>query len=110
MATPINTFKTFTAVLTSSGGTIYTAPQGITSIILLAHLSNVVENSETATVSHVSQSATTELVKDFAIPGNDAASVVTGKLVLETGNSIYASAGSNNAIKIVLSVLETRNV
>jgi hypothetical protein len=110
MATPINTFKTFTAVLEESGDTIYTAPENITTIILMAQVSNVSESTGTATVSHVSNTVETELIKDFEIPKNDSASALTGKLVVESGDSIYASAGSNDSLKIVLSVLETRNV
>jgi len=110
MATPINTFKTSTADLVAAGDTVYTAPAGITTIVLLAQLSNVTGSTETATVSHVAGTTVTELIKDFAIPGNDSASAVTGKLVVEPGNSIYASAGSDDALKLVLSVLETRNV
>jgi hypothetical protein len=110
MATPINTFKTVTADLVDGGDTIYTAPQGITTIVLLAQVSNVTGETELATVAHVSGTDVTELIKDFAIPGNDSASAITGKLVIESGNSLYASAGADDSLKIVVSLLETRNV
>lgn len=51
----------------------------------------------------------TELVKDFAIPPNDAASLVTGKLIVETGNELKASASTPNQLKLTLSILESRN-
>ena len=36
----LNVFKTVTAVLTTSSVTLYTAPAGYTSIILMAQVSN----------------------------------------------------------------------
>ena len=49
------------------------------------------------------------MLKDFEIPVNDAAEVTTGKLVIETGASITASAGANSSVNLVLSILETSN-
>jgi hypothetical protein len=109
MASALNTFKTVTSQLTSSSVTLYTAPVGYTSIVLMAQVSNVTSATHTVTFSHHAGSTTTELLKDFSVPGNDAVSATTGKLVLEAGQSIKASAGSNSALKIVLSILETLN-
>lgn len=109
MADTLNIFRTVTAQLTTSSSTLYTAPAGYTSIILMAHVSNITSSSKTVTFSHFSGSTTTELLKDFAIPSNDAVSATTGKLVLETGDSVRASASSNSSVKVVLSILETLN-
>lgn len=112
MATiPLNTFKTVTADLTTATANVYTAPNGVTSIVLMAQVTNVTSSTANTTVSHVEStgSISTELVKDFDIPGNDAAGVVTGKLVIETGDKISASAGANSALKLTLSILETAN-
>jgi hypothetical protein len=49
------------------------------------------------------------LCKDFDIPTKDSASVLTGKLVLETGQKIVAKAGANAALRLVMSLLETAN-
>jgi hypothetical protein len=49
------------------------------------------------------------MLKDFEIPVNDAAEVTTGKLVIETGSSVTASAGANNSVNLILSILETSN-
>ena len=49
------------------------------------------------------------MLKDFEIPVNDAAEATTGKLVIETGASVTASAGANNSVNLVLSILETSN-
>lgn len=103
----LNVFKTFTAVLTTSPTTLYTAPTGYTSIVLMAQISNVTSSTKTITFSHYSGSTTTELLNGFSIPANDAVSATTGKLVLEAGQSVRASASANSSVKAVLSILET---
>jgi hypothetical protein len=105
----LNVFKTVTAVLTTSPASIYTAPAEKSSIVLMAQISNTSSTAATATFVHVNGVTETELIKDFGIPGNDAASATTGKLVLEQGQSIKVSANVNEALKIVLSILETSN-
>lgn len=75
----------------------------------MAQISNITASTANATFIHVNGPTDTELVKNFGIPGNDAASATTGKLVLEEGQSIKVSANTNNALKVVLSILETSN-
>jgi hypothetical protein len=122
---PLNTFKTKTAVLTtSSTATIYTAPIGVTSIILMAQVSNITTQTCNVTFQHhrnlpvlpdsqgngaQSGNVSTELIKDFQIPGNDAASMTTGKMIIESLDSIRAFANKEGSLKITLSVLETAN-
>lgn len=105
----LNTFKTVASVLTTSSTTLYTAPTGYTAIILMAQISNVTSTTKNVTFSHFAGSTTTELLKDFSVPGNDAVSATTGKLVLEEGQSIRALADANSSLKVVLSILETLN-
>ena len=49
------------------------------------------------------------LIKNTTIPVNDAASLLTGKLILQTGDSFSISASANNRAQLVLSYLETAN-
>jgi hypothetical protein len=105
----LNTFKTRTAVLTTSDAEVYVAPAGYTSIVIMAQVSNITSTAVNVTVAHRAVSTDTELLKSFNIPGNDSASVITGKLVLETGQSVRASASANSSAKIILSILETLN-
>lgn len=106
---PLNTFKTVTATLTTSPVDIYTSPTGTASIILTAQIANITNTSGTVTFAHVNGSVVTELIKDYAIPGNDAISVIAGKLVLEAGHKIRISANANNKMKLTMSVLESAN-
>lgn len=122
---PLNTFKTKTYLLNSnSTQTVYTAPVGVTSIVLMAQISNISTTTQVVTVAHHrnlpiladaqgfgAQPANTDsyLVKDFPIPENDAASVLSGKLIIETLDSIRASAVNSGTCQLVLSILETAN-
>lgn len=125
---PLNTFKTKTFMLNDvSTQTVYTAPVGVTSIILMAQVANLTTQTQTVSFVHYRRlpiladaqgngaqpsdgpNIGSYLVKDFAIPPNDAASVLTGKLIIETLDSVRASAGTTGTCQLILSVLETAN-
>ena len=109
MALALNRFKTYTATLTTSSATIYTAPTGYTGIILYAHVTNYASAATTITMSHVRSGTTNEIINEANVPVNDAYIPLDGKLVLETSDYIVAQAGANTTLKILLSVLETAN-
>jgi hypothetical protein len=111
MATvPLNEFKNAINILTTDPETVYTAPIGITTIVLLANAANVSGNTVNVTLSHRSiDSTVTELVYNFAVPAEDSAALVNGKIILQEGESLEASASSTNSIKLFLSILETSN-
>ena len=123
---PLNVFKTKTAVLTTGTTTrVYTAPVGVTAIVLMANASNVdLTNTRLVTFAHYRNlpvlpdtqgnggqagNVTTEQVLKFAIPPNDAGSLLSGKLIIESLDSIIAFADADGAIKLTLSILETAN-
>jgi len=107
MATaPLNTFKSVASELTTSEQVLYTVPAQTTAIVLLAQAANV--GDETSNVTFLTSESNTELVKDFSIPVGDAGSLLEGKLVVETGESVSAYASTNNDLKITVSILETR--
>jgi hypothetical protein len=113
MALALNVFKTVTKVVPTSAVGIYTAPVGYTGVVLLAQATNVDSNTYTVSFSHQRTisgvAVTTEIVKNFAIPGNDTANLLNGKLVLETGDSLILSASNGTNIKFIGSILETLN-
>ena len=122
---PLNTFKTKTRVLdTNTTATVYVSPIGVTSIILMAQVSNVDSIVHSVTFSHYRRfrilpdaqgnnsqdpNINTELVKAFVIPPNDSASLITGKMILESQDSIRAYSDSTGTCKLILSILETAN-
>lgn len=105
----INIFKNVTANLTTSGATLYTAPVGYSGIVLMAQVSNLTAGTVAASMFVQKGAAQTSLATDFQIPGNDAASLLSGKLVLEVGQQIFASASANSSAQITLSILESQN-
>ena len=105
----LNAFKTVTAELTTSDVVHYTAPTGYSGIVLMAQITNVTGSTANVTFILDSGTANTEILKDFDIPANDAASATVGKLIVETGKSIRAYAGANNQLKMTLSILESAN-
>lgn len=123
---PLNVFKTKTAILTTaSNARVYTAPVGTTAIVLMANAANVdLSNTRLVTFAHYrnlpvlpdtqgnggqSGNTITEQVLKFAIPANDAGSLLSGKLIIESLDSIIAYADADGAVKLTLSILETAN-
>jgi len=117
MALALNNYETVVSVLdTNSAKTsIYTAPVGYDSIVLLAQAANT-DSNNTNTVTLIlrtvktGSNVDTEVVKDFPIGPNDAVSLLQGKLVLQTGDSLIVQSGTDNPeVKFIASVLETLN-
>ena len=109
---PLNTFKTIADEITTVDSDIYTAPVGITAIILMAQVSNMNTGTPAdkwVTAAHYDGSTARYLVREFTVPSNDGVSVLTGKVVLESGQSIRMSAETNSYLEVVLSILETSN-
>ena len=110
MATlPLNAFKTKAFELTTTTETIYETPSGVTTIVLGAQATNIGTEPVSVRFTLVKNATNFIMLKDFEIPVNDAAEVTTGKLVVESGASITASAGANGSVNLVLSILETSN-
>ena len=111
MATPLNVFRTYTAELTTNNEIIYTVPENNTGIVLMAQVANISANTAAVTFAHYNSfsDVETELVKDYEIPGNDSSSVVTGKLVIQEGDSVKAQSSAADTFKITLSILESLN-
>ena len=113
MALALNVYKTVTQVVPTSAVGIYTAPVGYSGVVLLAQIANIGSSTQTVTVSHersVSGTAvTTEIVKDFPVPSKDTASILNGKLIMETNDVIKISGSTATDLKFIGSILETLN-
>jgi hypothetical protein len=105
----INIFKSVTENLTVAGDEVYQAPPGFTGIVLMAQVTNVTATPEIVSMSVLTGSAETFLAYEFVVPGNDSAGLLTGKLVLEPGQRVFFSGGSDNTLQLVMSVLESQN-
>jgi hypothetical protein len=110
MATALNVFKTVTANLITSANVIYTTPALRTTIVLSLQVTNTSNSTANTTVYHsTAGNQYVELCNNFDIPTNDSASILLGKLVLETGQKLVAKAGANASLRLVMSLLETAN-
>lgn len=108
----LNVFRTVTANLTTDAQFLYTAPRGKTSIFLSIQATNI--SADLATISFYHNSTAnvmTAVAKDFKVPSGDAVAIIGpgSKLVLETGQSVKASAGANDTLQLVMGVLESTN-
>lgn len=126
---PLNKFLTKTKAITAFTATTatvtaYVAPIGVTSIVLMAQVSNVSTQTQTVNFIHYRnrpvladaqgngfQPGKTEtfLVKNFPIPPGDAASLLSGKLIVESLDSVRIYASNSGTCQLTLSVLETAN-
>jgi hypothetical protein len=122
---PLNVFKTKTATLTTVTSTrVYTTPVGVTAIVLMANAANVSSSTHVISFAHYRNlpvlpdtqgnggqtgATVTEQVVDFAIPQGNAASLLSGKLIIESLDSIMAWTDAENSVKLTLSILESAN-
>jgi len=113
MALALNVFKTVTTIISTSPVGIYTAPVGYTGVVLLAQVTNIGSNSQDITFSHERTSAgvavTTRVVKQYPIAANDTANLLSGKLVLESGDKLVLSGSNGTNLEFIASILETLN-
>ena len=107
----LNKFRTIRHNLTTSNVGIYTCPQGVASIIILSQVTNISSGIVSLTAYHSRSSespADTSLANQIPIPSKDGYNIVSdGRLVLETNDILKVQASENNALTLVLSVLET---
>jgi hypothetical protein len=109
----LNTFKTIRTGITTQSVGIYTCPIGVASIILTVQVTNISVGNSAYTVSAY-HSRTTESPSDYAfsndayVAPNDSINLLPdGKLILETGDIIKVKANDENALNVILSILET---
>jgi len=106
-----NTFKNARLAITGGDQTIYTAPAsaGNVAIVLQLQVANVDNSgaqSISATVIDSTGGTTTHLCKALSVPANAAASLVSGKLVLEAGDSVKLQGTGSSLLEAQLSALE----
>ena len=106
----INIFRNITADLVTTPTVLYTAPLAYSGIVLMAQISNITGGTVTASMYVQAADLTlTSLITNYQIPGNDALGALSGKLVLQAGQSVVAVAAADNSLQIVMSVLESQN-
>lgn len=109
-AASVNVFKTITETVGISTVVIYTAPVAYTGVILLAQATNIGDLTETISFGYRRNGVDTPITEGLSIPSNDTANLLTGKLVVETNNSLTLVGSSATNLKLICSILETSNL
>ena len=109
-AAAVNVFKTITHVVGLTTVGIYTAPVGYTGVVLLSQVTNTDLSTQTVSFSHRRNETDTEIIKNLAIPAGDTANLLSGKLVIETGDSLTVVGSTASGLKFLSSILETSNL
>jgi hypothetical protein len=98
-----NTFKNYTsASVGTSPVTTYTVPASTTSVMIGCNLSNTSAAQITVDV----QAAGIYIVKGAPIPAGSALSVLDGKVILETTDTIVVTSSAATSADVIVSVLE----
>ena len=98
-----NTFKNYTgASIGTSPSTVYTVPASTTSVIIGLNLANRTASSVTVDV----QLGSTYIVKAAPVPTGSALSVLDGKIIAETAETIVITSDTASSIDAIVSVLE----
>lgn len=111
-AAPVNNFKTYTKVVGITTELVYESPVGYVGVFVMANCANIGSNTQFVNFHHnriVSGigTVTTEIVKNFPIPEYDSVNLITGKLILETGDYVTISGSTDTDLKFTMSVIET---
>lgn len=104
---PLNRFLTKPIELTVTDKLLYTTPLERASILLGSQASNYSAEPVTITFTIRKDAQDYVMLNEFTIPPGDQLNVVNGKLIIDYGCSIRARVSSNDAVNIVLSILET---
>jgi len=98
-----NTFKNYTsASVGTSPVTTYTVPASTTSVMIGCNLSNTSAAQITVDV----QAAGIYIVKGAPIPSGSALSVLDGKIILETTDTVVVTSSAATSADVIVSVLE----
>ena len=113
MALALNVFQTIAQTVPDIEQEVYTAPVGYTGVVLLAQVTNIGSDSHDVTLIHrreVSGSdVDTLMLKQYPIPASDTLNMLSGKLVLESGDKLVMYGSDPGNIQTVISILETLN-
>ena len=98
-----NTFKNYTsASVGTSAVTTYTVPASTTSVTI----GLTVANTTAGQIKIDVQAAGVYVIKDAPIPAGSALSVLDGKIILETTDTVVVTSDTATSADVILSVLE----
>jgi hypothetical protein len=107
MPAALNNFRTTLEDLTTTTANVYTPPVGYSTVVLMAQVSNT-GNSTIQISAGINRSSNyTSLINQASVPVNDSITVLTGRLILNFGDTLQFTSSANASSQLVLSYLET---
>ena len=98
-----NTFKNYVSAAVGTGETtVYTVPSSTTAVIIGCNVANITSGQIRVTV----KAAGVHVVKDVPIPANTAISVLDGKIIVETTDTVKVTSDTASSADVIVSVLE----
>ncbi len=98
-----NVFKNYTSASVGTGATTtYTVPSATTTVMIGCNLAN----RTSAQIKVDVQVAGVFLVKGVPVPASSALSVLDGKVILETTDTIIVTSDTASSCDVLVSVLE----
>lgn len=98
-----NVFKNYTsASVGTSPVTVYTVPASTTAVTIGLTVANTTASQIVIDV----QAAGVYVIKDAPIPAGSALSVLDGKIILETTDTVVVTSDTATSADVILSVLE----
>jgi hypothetical protein len=107
MPAALNNFKTTLENLTTTTANVYTPPVGYSTVVLMAQVSNTGNSTVQISAGILRSGSSTSLIKEASVPVNDAITVLTGRLILNFGDTLQFTSSDNASSQLVLSYLET---
>jgi len=107
---PLNTFLSTTGSLTTTPLTLYRTPINVSTIVLSAAIANISTTTQTLGM-HILKSGDNStrfyIVSGSGVAKGESINPLPGKIILQQGDSIQATAGASNGLQVILSLLET---
>ena len=98
-----NTFKNYvSASVGTSAVTVYTVPSSTTSVVIGLNVANRSASQITVDV----QLGSTYIIKAVPIPVASSLSVLDGKIIIETTETLVVTSSAASSADVILSVLE----
>jgi hypothetical protein len=98
-----NTFKNYvSASVGTSAVTVYTVPSSTTSVVIGLN----VANRGAAQITVDVQLGSTYIIKSVPIPVASSLSVLDGKIIMETTETLVVTSSAASSADVILSVLE----
>ena len=98
-----NTFKNYvSAAVGTSETTVYTVPSSTTAVIIGCNVANITSSQIRVTI----KVADTHVVKEVPVPANSAISVLDGKIIAETTDTVKVTSNTASSADVIVSALE----